>query len=227
MRNQSDKHPTVILADDHQMVSSGIAHILSNDFHLLRVVDNGRDLVEAVRTLRPQVAVLDISMPLLNGIEAARQLRQTTPETKLVFLSMHIGSDYVVEALRAGGSAYVLKQSSPAELKHAILAALRGQTYLTPLISNAIPARLLRRNAHKEILTSRQREVLQLIAEGHSAKKIAAILGISVKTAEFHKATIIERLGLRSTAELARYAADRGMVARETSVRDRPTVQSR
>jgi len=194
----------LVVADDHVLVSEGISRLLEPDFNVVARVDNGRALLEAARTFRPDAILLDISMPLLNGIEAARQIRQTQPDVKLVFLSMHSDPDYVAEAFRAGASAYVLKRSAALELVQAIREVLKGNTYVTPLVSRALEVSQVGNGP----LTARQREVLRLVAEGYSAKQVASFLNISVKTAEFHKAGIMEKLGLRTTAELTRYALE-------------------
>jgi DNA-binding NarL/FixJ family response regulator len=201
--------PTIVFADDHGLVASGISKLLEEEFELMRIVADGRELLDAVRELKPDVALMDISMPVLNGIEAARQIRAENLDTKIVILTMHTGLDYVSEAFRAGANAYVLKSSSPDELPAAVRSALRGK----PFLSTSIPATIADvtgTHSHPlDPLTSRQRQVLQLIAEGHSAKEVAAVLGISPKTAEFHKTRIMDRLSIRSTAELTRYAIEK------------------
>lgn len=198
----------VVLADDHRLVAEALANMLAQDYDLVGVAENGLELVEMVRESKPDVALVDISMPQLNGIEAARKIRQIAPDTAIIFLSMHADATYVSEALRAGGEGYVLKRSAVSELPKAISSVLAGHRYISPLVSQeAVHAAAHRR----EILTSRQREVLQLIAEGKSAKEIAAVLNVSVKTAEFHRSSIMDRLGLRTTAELTKYAMEHGM----------------
>jgi len=200
--------PRVLIADDHVLVVEALRKMLEPEVDLVGAVENGWDLLEAAARLRPDVIVLDISMPLLNGIEAARQLQRTLPGTRLIFLTMHGDPTYVKEALRLGASGYVLKKSAFSELRTAIHEAMEGRTYVTPLVRQ--PGHLHRPSPEApealEGLTSRQREVLQLVAAGRSAKEIAFELRISVKTVEFHKCNISRRLDLHSTAELTKYA---------------------
>lgn len=210
------KRPRLLLADDHTLLLEGFKKLLESEFELAGAVADGRALLEAAPALRPDVILLDISMPLLNGIDAARQLRKIVPESKLVFVTMHADRDYVTEAFRAGGSAYILKRSAASELVRAIQEVLKGRTYITPLIvqdaASPIPGRTPRSGKPSGGLSPRQREVLQLVAEGRSAKEIASILRISVKTVEFHKARIMQALGIHSVAELTRYAVAHGLV---------------
>jgi DNA-binding NarL/FixJ family response regulator len=203
------KKPRILLAEDHTLVAEGIIKLLEPEFEFIGRVENGRELVDAVQRLHPDLVVVDISMPILNGVEAARQINKIRPPVKMLFLSMHADASYVSEAFRAGASGYVLKRSAASELSTAIHEVLQGKVYVTPLISKDF---VQARDMGKDILTGRQREVLQLVAEGRSAKEIGAILHISVKTAEFHKAGIMEKLHLRSTAELTRYAIEHGIV---------------
>lgn len=205
--------PRLLLADDHTLVLEGLCRLLDGEFEVVGAVENGRLLVEAAETLRPDVILLDISMPLLNGIDAARLLQASVPESKLLFVTMHADREYVREAFRAGASGYVLKRSAVSELASALREVLKGNRYITPLIPAEVLVDALDTPQENEgKLTMRQREVLQLVAEGHSAKEIAEVLKISVKTAEFHKAGIMDRLGLRTTAELTRYALAQGMI---------------
>jgi DNA-binding NarL/FixJ family response regulator len=198
----------VALADDHRVLAEALASILQQDYDLVAVAENGIELVEKVRELKPDVVLLDISMPLLNGIEAARKIKQFAADTAIVFLSMHADALYVSEAFRAGANGYVLKRSAVSEIPKAISAVLSGQKYVSALI----PREAMDAVTHnREVLTARQREVLQLIAEGKSAKEIAGTLNVSVKTAEFHRSSIMDRLGLRTTAELTKYAMEHGL----------------
>jgi len=200
------KKPRLVLADDHQLLVDGLRKILEPEFEIVETVRDGRAAVEAFERLRPDLLLLDIGLPLLNGIEAARQIKQIAPDARLLFVTMHPDRIYVDEALSAGGSGYVLKQSAGRNLVEAIREVLAGRVYVCPwIVSGAEPARPIGR------LTPRQREVLQLVAEGKSMKAIAGILGISVRTVEFHKNGIMEQLGFRSTAELTRYALDHGI----------------
>lgn len=207
----------VLLVDDHAMMLEGLRLILEGDYELVGTVEDGRAAVAAAAQLKPDLIILDISMPILNGFEAARQLRKQNPAIKLIFLSMHADADYVREAFRAGGMGYVVKRAAGSELVNAIREVLAGRHYVTPLVTRQTVEMLLEGGGPGGIrpdLTSRQREVLQLVAEGKTAKEIAGILNISVKTVDFHKASIMEALGLRTTAELTRYALERGMVGK-------------
>lgn len=209
--------PTVILADDHAIVTAGLKSLLNPEFELLQVVENGRDLVSAVEKLRPDIVIADISMPLLNGIEATTQIKKSWPDTCVVILTMHPDVTYATWALEAGAAGFVLKHSAPEELVIALHSALRGKVYVTPLISAETlqAARDQYRRRRKKVveLTSRQREILQLLAEGKSAKEVAAVLNISSRTVESHKYRMMEDLGLKSTAELIRYAIQHGIVS--------------
>ena len=211
------KKTRVLLADDHTIVAEGLASLLEPDFELVGRVDNGRDLLKNAEELSPDVIVTDISMPLLNGIEALRQLKKTKPDVRVVFLTVHADVSYITEAFRAGAAGYVLKQSAAEELRSAIKAVHEGRTYLTPLITkdflNDILAAEEGVNSVNVTLTPREREVLQLLAEGHAVKEIASILDISPRTVEFHKYNIMEKLGLRTTAELTQYAIKHGVVS--------------
>ncbi len=180
------KKPRVLLADDHKIVLEGLRGILENEFELVGTVEDGRALVAAAQRLDPDVIVADISMPLLNGLEAAHQLKKANSQAKFIFLTMHPDASYATRALAAGASGYVLKHSAPSELVQAIREALRGRVYITPLIAKNVvqifpdESRGVRRGHHE--LTPRQRDVLQLGGEGHSAKEIATILHISTRT---------------------------------------------
>jgi DNA-binding NarL/FixJ family response regulator len=210
------KRTRILLADDHSLVAAGLRAMLEPTYEVVGTVDNGRALVEAAERLHPEVVLLDISMPELNGIEAARHLRKVVPSTKLIFVTMHIDATVVREAPRAGGSGYVAKQSAPKELLTAIEEVLHGHTYLTPLVTRDLVDEALTSEGvavSLGSLTARQREVLQLVAEGRSNKEIAAGLGISPKTVEFHRAGIVRALGLRSTADLVKYAIRHGLAS--------------
>jgi len=208
------KRPRVLLADDHRIVAEGLRGLLEPEFELIGIVEDGRALLTAAEKLRPDVIVADISMPLLNGIEAVRQIKRTNEDIKVVFLTMHPDVTYAASAFEAGASGYVLKHSAPSELITAIQTALRGKTYVTPLLAGELMHFYKERpNQGDELskLSPRQREVLQLLAEGHSAKEIASILDISARTVEFHKYRMMEALGLKSAAELIRYAVKHGI----------------
>jgi DNA-binding NarL/FixJ family response regulator len=199
----------ILLADDHSLVAAGLCKLLEAEFDLVGAVGDGRALVAAAKKERPDVILLDISMPLLNGVEAARQLQVAVPTSKLIFVTVHSDSPYVVEAFRAGASGYLLKRSAASELVTAIHEVLNGNLYVTPLIAKSALEGILKvAEKRGPLLSARQREVLQLVAEGHSAKEIAGILRISPKTVEFHKSWIMKKLDLHSTAELTRYALE-------------------
>jgi DNA-binding NarL/FixJ family response regulator len=209
------KKPRVLLADDHRVVAEGLRGLLEPQFAVVGIVADGRELLTAAKTLDPDVVVLDVSMPALNGIDAARVLRDAKSRAKIVFLTMHREVAYAARALEAGASGFVLKHSAPSELVTAIEEALKGRTYITPQIAGDL-VEALRRGTPAgaealDELTPRQREVLQLAAEGRSAKEIAAVLHISRRTAEFHKARLMETLGVQNTAELVQYAIRTGV----------------
>jgi DNA-binding NarL/FixJ family response regulator len=207
--------PRVLLADDHRVLSEGLKSLLQPYFDVVGIVSDGWELVAASTWLDPDVVVLDISMPSLNGIDAARQLRSASLRAKFVFLTMHREVVYATRALEAGASGFVLKHSAASELVTAIQEALKGRTYITPQIASELMDSY-RRRAPASVdgcgaLTPRQKEVLQLVTDGRSAKEIAAILGISRRTAEFHKARLMETLGLHNTVELIQYAIRTGI----------------
>ena len=198
------------------MVAEGLKSLLVPEFELVDVVEDGRALIAAARKLRPDVIIADISMPHLNGLDALSQLKKDNPAVKVVFLTMHKDVTYARRALESGGSGFVLKHSAPAELVDAIRAALDGKTYLTPALAGEV-LQAIKRDGEKvsdpvASLTPRQREILQLLAEGRSAKEIGAALNISVRTVEFHKYQMMESLGLHVSAELVHFAIKHGIV---------------
>jgi DNA-binding NarL/FixJ family response regulator len=209
--------PRILIADDHQILAEGLRGLLQPEFEVVGVVADGRELVAAARNHQPDVIVADITMPSLNGIEAAAQLRDLGVEAKVVFLTMHRDVAYARLAMEAGAAGFVLKHSAATELVTAVREALRGQTYVTPMIAGELLQSyregISRPHDPAHRLTARQREVLQLFAEGRSAKEVAAVLTISVRTAEVHKARILEVLGLRTTAELVQYAIRNGIIS--------------
>lgn len=211
------RKPRILLADDHTLFVEALQRVLEAEFDLVGAVGDGRALLEAAPRLEPDVILLDLSMPLLNGIDAAQQLHRTVPHSKLVFLSMHGDPTYVTEAFRAGASGYVLKRANATELVQAIRTALRGQFYVSPMLAKGVLDPLLNQPVSpvsaQATLTLRQREVLQLVAEGRSLKEIASILSVSVKTVEFHKTRIAKQLGLYTTADLTKYALSHGLVS--------------
>ena len=207
------KRPRVLVADDHRIVAEGLRALLEPEFELLEIVEDGRALLEAHDRLHPDIVVADVSMPLLNGIQAVRQLRDAGSRSKFVFLTMHPDVGYATEALESGASGYVLKHSAPDELVTAIREALAGRTYITPRVAGAVLEALRKgEGAGTPRLTSRQTEVLQLVAEGKSAKEVAAILNLSPRTVESHKYAIMEQLGVSTTAELEQQAIKLGLI---------------
>jgi DNA-binding NarL/FixJ family response regulator len=210
------RRPRVLLADDHLLVAEALKSLLSTEFDLAGVVEDGRALVEAAGRLRPDVIVADVAMPHLNGIDALVRLRKSGNRVPVVFLTMHRDVTFARRALEAGASGFVLKHSASVELIAALRAALEGKTYLTPQLAGGVLEALKQGPEKREdpvvSLTPRQREVLQLLSEGRSAKEIASSLSISARTVEFHKYQMMERLGLRTSAELVHFAIKHGLV---------------
>ena len=208
----------VLLADDHALVRAGIRALLQNLDGVTVVAEtgNGAEVLEFARTHRPDVVLLDISMPGLGGLEVSAQLRDALPDVRVVMLSMHANEEYVLQALRAGAAGYMLKDSATAELELALKAVMQGETYLSPPISRQVVEGYVQRVGAEQTasdnLTPRQRQVLQLIAEGHSTKEIAHRLNLSVKTVETHRAQLMERLQIREIAGLVKYAIRHGLV---------------
>jgi DNA-binding NarL/FixJ family response regulator len=210
--------PRVLVADDHTIVAQGLELLLKDSFNFVGTVTDGRALLEADARLKPDVIVADISMPLLNGLDATRQLRSNGSKAKVVILTMHADPHLASEAFRAGASAFLLKQSAGEELVNAIHEILQGRAYLTPLIAKDMITVLMdgKGQPGSEVkLTPRQREVLQLIAEGRTMKEVAAILNISSRTAETHKYEIMEVLSVRTTAELTQCAIRMRLISLE------------
>ncbi len=209
----------LLIADDHTILLEGLKALLATEFDVVATAGDGRAVLEAAGKHRPDVILLDISMPGLNGIEAARHLKQSNPDSKLIILTMHGDLSFVSAAFDAGASGYVLKQSAASELVTALHDVESGRSYISPAIQERLgteTANFLRRSkGFSGDLTSRQREVLQLVAEGHARKEIAQILGVSVKTVEFHKRKIAENLGLHTDAALTAYAIRHGIASTE------------
>lgn len=203
----------ILLADDFPVVLEGLQRILDlPEFHIVGAVLDGRALVKAAGRLKPDIIVLDVSMAGLNGIEAMRQIREADPEARFIFLSMHRETFYAVEALRGGAAGFVVKNAASEELLKAVRQVRRGGTYVAECLREAVAQALrVRRHETVDVLTPRQREVLQLIAEGKQAKEIAAILKVSPKTVEFHKCRMKQALNITTLAELVTYAARRGI----------------
>jgi DNA-binding NarL/FixJ family response regulator len=217
------KKPRLLMADDHSIMLAGLRKLVEGTCEVVGAVEDGRALVEAAERLRPELILLDISMPLLNGMDAARQIKKSVPEAKLIFLTMHASPVFATEALQAGASGYLLKQSAASELPLAIDTVLKGQTYLTPTITKPVLDSMVRQNQgelKKTLmqLTPRQREVLQLLAEGKSPKDIAVLLNVSVKTVDFHKTRLMEQLDLHSTLALCKFAIAEGLVSADTGL---------
>ncbi len=209
------KRPRVLLADDHRMMAEGLKRLLDPEFELVGLVEDGRALVEAAARLKPDVIVADITMPRLNGLDAIPLLKKDNPDARIVVITMHRETAYARRALAAGASAFVLKSSAPDELIAAIHTALAGRTFITPEVAGEMPVSNGRARPPSggaaAPLTPRQREVLQLLAAGKTAKEIAALLGVSTRTVEFHKYKMMEALGLRTGAELVRFAFEHGI----------------
>jgi len=205
----------ILLADDHKMFAQGLQSLLEDEFELVGTAADGQALVEAAHRLDPDIIVVDISMPGLNGLDAVRQLKKEDVSARIIFLTMHADQSLVAEAFRCGGSGYVLKQSAGEELISAIRQVLAGQEYVTPLLAAELARGLSKRidRTQKLRLTPRQREVLQLVIEGCTMREIAARLGISTRTAESHKYEMMEGLGVESTAELIQYAIKLGLTS--------------
>jgi DNA-binding NarL/FixJ family response regulator len=209
----------IVLADDHHLVRKGIRALLEAlpDVEVVGEAGDGRTAMELIEKRRPDVAVLDITMPGLNGLEVAARAAKEVPGTKVLLLSMHAGEAYVAQALRAGVAGYLLKDAADDELALALKAVARGDVYLSPQISRQVVERLARAADSEPDplsgLTSRQREILQLVAEGNSSKQVAAELGISVKTVEAHRTQIMERIGVRDVTGLVRFAIRVGLIS--------------
>ena len=206
----------VLLGDDHVLILDGLRAALQGQYEIVGLAKDGRALVSEAERLKPDLVVIDISMPLLNGFEAGKQIKKSLPHTKLIFLSQHLNPAYLKHALRLGASGYVLKSGATEELQQAIGMAMRGKTYITPAFGQDVIARLWNREGElseeKEGLTDRQREILQLIIEGRGNKEIADIIHVSVKTVEFHRARIMAKLGVKSVAELTKVALQQGLI---------------
>jgi len=215
------KRPRLLLADDHNLLVDGIKLMLEPEFELVGSVEDGRALLAAAQQLAPDLILLDISMPLLNGLDAAGQLHKSLPAVKLIFVTMHEDADFVIAALRAGAAGYVVKRAAASELLTAIREVLKGHFYVSPLIARETIDLFLSSSTGtsklSDSLTARQREILQLVAEGRSRREIAGILNISIKTVEFHKAALMRELDLHNSADLTRYAIEHGLIATERS----------
>jgi two-component system response regulator NreC len=204
----------VSLADDHSLIRQAFRALLEKQgFQVVSEASNGQEALRSVEKTQPDVAILDIGMPVLNGVDAARELMKSSPKTRVILVTQHDEDQYVMEALRAGVRGYVLKSQAAEDLVHAIQEVCRGSVYLSPNISSAVvDAYLSKRYASPDPLSGRERQVLQLVGEGKSTKAIATHLGISVKTAESHRARLMKKLDIHETATLVRYAIRRGLI---------------
>ena len=206
----------VLLGDDHVLILDGLRSALQGQYEIVGVAKDGRALVQEAEKFKPDFVILDISMPLLNGFEAAKQIKKNLPQTKLIFLSQHLNPAYLKQALRLGASGYVLKSGATEELQQAIATVVRGKIYITPAFGEEVTSRLWNREGElseeTEGLTDRQREILQLIIEGRGNKEIAEVIHVSVKTVEFHRARIMAKLGVKSVAELTKVALQQGLI---------------
>jgi DNA-binding NarL/FixJ family response regulator len=201
--------PRVILADDHTLLLEAFEKLLAPECDIVAKVADGRALLAAVREHHPDVVVLDLAMPLLNGIDAARQIKQEDRSVRLVFVTMNEDPDLAAEALRAGGTAYLLKRSAGSELLTAIREAMKHRSYVTPLVMEGMLGSLMHpagTDSSSRQLTARQREVLQLLAEGKSMKEVASVLNVTARTIAFHKYRMMEQLNIKTNAELIQYA---------------------
>ena len=211
----SSKKITILLADDHSMVRQGFRRILESqpDMEIVGEAGNGREAVEQAVLLTPDVVVMDVAMPELNGIEATRRLMESTPRTRVLALSMHKDAVYVREILRAGARGYLLKDAVDVDFLAAVRAIARGEGYLSPGVADAVLTDYRQHVTDPiDLLTSREREVLQLIAEGKTNKEIATLLKLSVYTVDAHRGRIMEKLNLHSTGELVRFAVRKGLI---------------
>ncbi len=209
--SKTQRRPTVLIADDHTLVAEGLASLIEDQFEVLGTAGSGRELLQAAAKRAPDIALIDVSMPDMAGLEAAQKLLAGAPNCKVIFVSMHAKPEFVREAFGVGASGYVLKRSAASQLLDAIQEVLKGNVYISPQIAGDVLTAFL--HPQSRALTERQRQVLRLISEGRSGKEIAENLKISVKTAQFHRATIMHKLGVHSTAELTKYSMDHGIIS--------------
>ena len=203
------KRPRVLLADDHRLLREAFARLLEADCDVVGAVGDGRAVLSAARELRPDIVVLDIAMPLLNGLDAARELKRTMPDVKVIFLTMNEDADVAAESFRVGASGYLLKNSAASELLQAIREVSEGRSYVTPLATQGLVENLLQEPESAkpaDKLSPRQREVLRLLADGYSMKEVASQLNITPRTVAFHKYSLMDILGIHSNAELVQFA---------------------
>ncbi len=210
------KKPRILLGDDHSLILKGITGLLETEYDVVGVANDGKALVDTALRLIPEVVVLDISMPVLNGIDAAREIKKSLPSINLVFLSMHKNAVYLRKAFEAGAAGYVLKSGATEELLTAIREARSGKVYVSPAFGNTVIEEVRNPQAKRvrspRDLTDRQRQILQLVAEGRQNKEIAEVVHVSVKTVEFHRGRLMTKLGARSVADLTRFAIQEGLI---------------
>lgn len=206
------KRIRLLIADDHVMFAQGLESLLRDEFDLVGMAGNGEELVEGALGLNPDVILVDISMPVLNGFDAVRRIKASGSQTKIIFLTMHDDATLLSEAFRCGASGYILKQAAGEELVNAIKEVAQGNNYVSPLVTD-LPAKPLTDHPHKTTITPRQREVLELISRGLTMKEIASQLNISTRTAESHKYEMMQTLGVETTAELIRYSVRLGLIS--------------
>lgn len=208
------KMERVVLADDHTLVLEAFCNLLKTEFEVVGTAADGRELIKVVRELKPDIVVTDISMPNLNGVDACKKLLNLAPETKIIFLTVLNDADVVADVIRAGAKGYLLKSSASTELLQAIKAVASGKTYITPLVTESMIGSLITGGKQHQVkkLTVRQREILQLLAEGNTMKETAGVLCITPRTVAFHKYRIMETLGIHNNADLYRYAMDTGLL---------------
>jgi len=210
------RRPTVLLADDHRIVAEGLRSLIEPEFELVGIVEDGYALIDAAGKIHPDVIITDISMPLLNGIDAVRTILKADKDARIIFLTMHPDVTYAISAIEAGALGYVLKHSAPSELNVAIRNALKRKVYITPILAGDYLEEMKRVASHRQeesgYLTQRQRQVLQLLAEGHGVKEIASRLNISSRTVEYHKYKMMKDIGMKTVADLVRYAVKQGIV---------------
>jgi DNA-binding NarL/FixJ family response regulator len=209
--------PRILIADDHTLVAEACKKLLDSEYEVVATVSDGRALVRAAVELKPHLIIVDVAMPLLNGLDAGQQVKEFLPSVKLVYLTMNHDADLAAEAFRRGASGYLLKTCAASELAIAVREVLRGKSYLSPMIAKDTVDFLLRQDKkmidETERLTERQREVLQLLAEGKCMKEVAAVLNITTRTVAFHKYRIMELLNAKSSAELVQYAIRNHLIA--------------
>lgn len=209
--------PKIVIADDHTLVAEACRKLLESDYEIVATVSDGRALVRAVAELRPHLVIVDVAMPLLNGLDAGQQAKELMPSIKLIFLTMNHEAELAAEAFRRGASGYLVKSCAASELTTAVREVLRGKSYLSPMIAKDTVDFLIRQDKklidEADRLTERQREVLQLLAEGKCMKEVAAVLNLTTRTVAFHKYRIMEVLNIRTNAELVQYAIRTHVIA--------------